>query len=67
LSEARAEDRRSARDDGKLLALAQAGSWKQIEKNAIKANMLLKTNDGNLKTNWNELKNEPKLGNNVVG
>jgi len=32
-----------------------------MKKNTIKANMLLKTNDGNSKTNSNELKNEPKL------
>jgi hypothetical protein len=61
LSQARAGDRRGARDGGKLLALAQTGSWKQIEKDTIEANMLLKTNDGDLKTNSNELKNEPKL------
>jgi len=32
-----------------------------MKKNTIEANMLLKTNEGNLKTNSNELKNEPKL------
>jgi hypothetical protein len=51
LSQARTRDRRGARDGGKLLALAQTGSCTQIEKNTIEANMLLKTNDGNLKTN----------------
>jgi hypothetical protein len=61
LSQARAGDRRGARDGGKLLAPVPTGNWKQIEKNTIKANMLLKTNDGNSKTNSNELKNEPKL------
>jgi len=61
LSQARARDRRGARDGGKLPALVQTRNWKTNRKNTIEANMLLKTNDGNSKTNSNELKNEPKL------